>query len=181
MNTAQTFDPYAERETRRVELINESAEKERALRQRISDSKDRVLELRADADKLARGFQQNKADILRTEAAQLEDIARTLTNVDLPKLRVEAESIRMGRHPELVRLAFVAEGRIRSHSEDQKRAALNALVAAKGGFYEHLARLATDETLRLAQAVAAAEHAVGVEHGEAPQALITMLGPKAAA
>lgn len=83
----QTFAPYAAHETRRVELINESAEKERALLKRISDSNQRVLELRADADKLARSFHQRQADSLRAEASTLEDMARTLKNVDLPKLR----------------------------------------------------------------------------------------------
>jgi ABC-type branched-subunit amino acid transport system ATPase component len=172
MNTAQTFDPYAERETRRVELINESAEKERALRQRISDSKDRVLELRADADKLARGFQQKRADALRAEAATLEDIARTLTNVDLPKLRVEAENIRMGRHAELSRLAFVAEGRIRSNQEDQKRAVQNALVQARADFESHIAKLATKRTLELARALADAATAAGGDCGSLVTALL---------
>jgi hypothetical protein len=178
---AQIVDPYAAVESRRIEMINDAAEEERALQKRISDSSQRVLDLRADADKLARGFQQKRADVLRTEATHLEDIAKTLRTVDLPKLRRAAEDIRMSRHPELTRLAFVAEGRIRSNQEDQKRAALNALIAAKDAFYEHLARLAPDETLGLAQAVAAAELAAGVEHEDSVQVLIRMLGPKAAA
>lgn len=180
MNT-QIVDPFAKVHARRDEKIAASAEKERELLERIAATKQQALDLRGDADKLARSHHTQRANDLRAHAEQLETEARKLTSVDLPRLRIEAENIRQLRDPELSALNTAANLRSRSTQEDQKRAACNALTEAKSALYEHLARLATGETLRLAHAVAAAELAADVEHEDSVQVLITMLDPKAAA
>jgi hypothetical protein len=152
----QIADPFAHVEARRLELIHAASEKEQALKARIAAAKQRALDLRGDADKLARQFHQKQADALRTEATQLEDIAKTLNTVDLPKLRTDAESIRMGRHPELSRLNLIAESRVRTRSEDQKRNVANALMAARAAFEAHIVETATSKTLELAWALGSA-------------------------
>ena len=168
----QLVDPYAAVESRRLELISAASETEQALTKRIDETKQRILELHADADRLARGFHQKQAAALRSEAAQLQDIARTLTNVELPKLRVAAENIRMGRHPELETLAHRAAARSRISEEDRKRAVQNAFVQARADFEGHIANLATKQTLTLARALADAATAAGGDCGSLVTALL---------
>jgi hypothetical protein len=177
----KTHDPFARVEQRRLEMIQESTDKERALIKRIVDTRQKALNLRGDADKLARNHHLQNANDTKAAAELLEDEARRLENVDLRQHRIEAANIRMNQHPELSSLLRVAELRSRSAQEDQKRAACNALTAAKSALYEHLAKLATPETLRLATAVVDAETAANVEASEAAQTLLALLGPKAAA
>jgi hypothetical protein len=160
---SQIDDPFAHVEARRLEMINAASEQERALLQRIADAKQRALDLRGDADKLARNFNQKQAGALRTEAATLEDTARTLTAVNLRNLKIEQENIRQNRHPALAALMTSANLKARSSQADQQRNAQNALVSARAAFSAHLVKIATRETLSLAQDVAAAAAAANVE------------------
>lgn len=170
-------DPHAQVEQRRVELIARSTEKERLLQKRIHDLSQQALQARADADKHARNYQMSKANALRADAIRFEETVRTLKNVELPALRIEAENIRQYRTPEMSALLTSANLKARGSKEDQARNVANTLVSARAAFSAHLAKLATRETLGLAMAVAAAATAANVEIDSLVQALL----PKQAA
>ena len=167
-----TVDPFEKVESRRAQLIQESTEKEQALLQRIAAAKQKALELRGKADTESRNFHQQRANALRTEAATLEDTARTLTAVSLRNLKIEQENIRQHRHPELAALMTSANLKARNSQADQQRNAQKALVASRAAFEDHIAKLATKRTLELAQALADAATAAGGDCGSLVTALL---------
>jgi hypothetical protein len=169
--------PYAKVNARRDELLTLNAEKTRVVTKRIADLRGQVLTVRADADKFARAYHLQKANELRADAANIDAIIRTLTTVELPKLQIEAENIRQNRHPELAALMTAANIRQQNAATDHRQQLFDAITSAKGALYDHLGKLGTAETLRLAQAVFDAERAADCEPSEAARAL-TVLLPK---
>jgi hypothetical protein len=158
-------DPYARVEQRRLELISASSEKEQALLKRIAAARQQALDHRGEADKYARNHHLQKANDLKAAAELLEDEARRLTNVELPRLRIEAAQIRQNQHPELSGLMRVAEIRSRSSQEDQARTLQNALDAARAAFESHLVEIATSETIKLAWDLGSAATHANVDCG----------------
>jgi hypothetical protein len=126
----------------------------------------------ADADKHARNYQLHKANALRADAEKLRETAAKLKNVELPALKIEAENIRQLRTPELVALSTAANLKARGAGEDQKRNVANTLVAARAAFEDHLAKLATNRTIELAQALADAATAASADVGSVVLALL---------
>jgi hypothetical protein len=178
----QTPDHFEKVNSRRDELMARNVEKTRLATKRLADLRGEVLTVRADADKAARNYNLIKSNALRAHVAQIEETVRTLTNVELPRLKAEAEQIlSINRHPELNALWRAAETKAQNSRTENARSACDSLTEAKSAFYGHLASLATAETIDFARAVLAAETAANVEHCEAGRNLLTLLGPKAAA
>jgi hypothetical protein len=177
----QTPDHYSKVNARQAELMALNVEKTRLATKRLADLRGQVLTIRADADKEARNYHLAKANSLRADAVNIDAIVRTLTTVELPSLSIEQEAIRQFRVPELAALMISANSNAQNSKTANTRSACDSLTEAKSAFYGHLASLATAETIDFARAVFAAETAADVEHCEAGQNLLTLLGPKAAA
>ncbi len=109
-------DHFAAFEERRVEMIQEWDGK-------ISDLKARAAGLREQSQTKEGEFRrlahfatsaadQNRIATLQTEAGNLAQEARRLTNVDLPQLEHERLNIVAGNHSTLVALRLVAQNRV---------------------------------------------------------------------
>jgi hypothetical protein len=80
----------------------------------------------------------------------------------LPRLKMEREAIRTFRTLELSRMLQGANRAAENAKLDHTRKLLDDLTEARGALGEHLRKLATEETFRLAQAVADAALAMGM-------------------
>jgi hypothetical protein len=142
------------------ELLRESAEKEQTILKKIDDLKQRAYGLRAVADPLDHNHERYNA--ANAEAARLDAEAIRLTTVDWPRLKMEREAIRTFRTLELSRMMLAANRAAENAKLDHTRKLLDDLTEARGALGEHLRELATEETFRLAQAVADAALAMGM-------------------
>jgi hypothetical protein len=88
---------------------------------------------------------------------------RDLKVADLPRLRSDREMIRQLRTPELSRMMMAANAAQENAKADHKRKLFDNLTEARGAFDENLRKLATEETFRLAQVVADAALAMGMD------------------
>jgi len=167
-----TPDPYAKVNGLRDELLALNEEKARVVTKRLADLRGQVLTVRADADKTARNYHLAKANALRAEAANIDEIIRTLSTVELPKLRIEQESIRQFRVPELAALMTAANSKAQNSKTDNARMLSNDLVAARAAFEDHILKLANKQTLALAQALADAATAANADAGSVVHALL---------
>lgn len=158
--TNQQIDPTEKAFGRMHELLRESTEKEAKILKTIADLKQRALGLRAAAEKDIDYERYNKAT---AEAARLEAEAIRLTTMDLRALRSEREPIRQFRTLELARLMLAANQAAEKAKAEHKRSFLDNLTEARGALNENLRTLATAETFRLAQAVADAALAMGLD------------------
>jgi hypothetical protein len=179
--TNQTVDHFERVNLRREALIREASDNESALLMQIADKRQQVRVLLAEADKLARAHHTQRANDTKAAAATLEEDIRRLTNVDLPRLRIEAENIRQYRTPELAAQMNAANNRQRTTQTDRSQKLCNDLTTAKCALIGHLVSLATTETLRLAEAVGAAEIAAAVDSDDFVRALRSLLRSKKAA
>jgi hypothetical protein len=167
-----THDPYAKVNARRDELLALNEEKTRVVTKRLADLRGQVLTVRAEADKTARNYHLAKANTLRAEAANIDEIIRTLSTVELPKLRIEQESIRQFRVPELAALMTAANSRAQNSKTDNARTLSNDLVSARATFEDHISKIATKQTLELARALADAAAAANADAGSLVTALL---------
>jgi hypothetical protein len=143
------------------ELLRESTEQEQTILKAIADLKQRALGLRAALDPNDRNHDRyNKAN---AEAVKLESEAIRLTTMDLSRLRADREPIRQFKTLELSRMMLAANQAAEKAKADHKRSFLDALTEARGALDENLRKLATEETFRLAQAVADAALAMGMD------------------
>jgi hypothetical protein len=101
MTTIHPIDHFARVNERREAMLREWSDKEQALLKKIAGLKQEALDLRGDADKLARSHHIQKSNEARGAATQAEETVRKLTNIDLVRLRAEQNTIRMNQHPEL--------------------------------------------------------------------------------
>jgi hypothetical protein len=170
------IDHYEKVNLRREAMLREWSEKEQVILKQIAALKQSALDVRGEADKLARNHHIQKSNDAKAAAAKLEDDARRLTNVGLARLRAESNSIRMNLHPELAQPLHVANLRQQNAQADHTRKLCDDLTAAKGALYENLVKLSTKETLRLAQAVVDAETAADVEHESTALAILAAHG-----
>ena len=159
-------------EQRRVELIERNTEKTRVLQKHINSLKHQAMLAEADADREARNYRLPRANALRADAMKLRQTATALENVELPKLRIEAENIRQYRTPEMSALMTAANLKARNSKEDQARNVANTLVSARAAFEAHVAKLATKQTFELAKALADAAAAASAEPGDIVRALL---------
>jgi hypothetical protein len=81
----------------------------------------------------------------------------------LSRLRADREPIRQFKTLELSRMMLAANQAAEKAKADHKRSFLDALTEARGALDENLRKLATEETFRLAQAVADAALAMGMD------------------
>jgi hypothetical protein len=159
--TNQQIDPTEKVYGRMHALLRESTEKEAEILKTIADLKQRALGLRAAADPLDRNHQ--RTNDANAEAVRLEAEAIRLTTMDLRHLRTEREAIRQFRTLELSRMMLAANQAAEKAKADHKRQFLDNLTEARGALDENLRALATAETFRLAQAVAHAALAMGMD------------------
>jgi hypothetical protein len=143
------------------ELLRESEEKEREILAKIADLKQRAFVLRGDP----LDMNQHPTVEANAEAARMEREVVRLANVDLVLLRSERPTIRQLRTPELSRMLRAANAAIENAKADHTRKLLDDLTEARGALGENLRKLATEETFRLAQAVADAALAMGTDEG----------------
>jgi hypothetical protein len=141
-------------------LLRESEEQEQKLLTKISDLKQRVYRIRAKADPNDHNHERHNA--ANAEAARLDAEVIRLTTVDLPRLKMEREAIRTFRTLELSRMMNAANRAAENAKLDHTRKLLDNLTEARGALGENLRKLATEETFRLAQAVADAALAMGM-------------------
>jgi hypothetical protein len=142
------------------QLLRESEEQERTLLDKIAGLKQRVYGIRAVADPNDRNHERyNEAN---AEAARLDAEVIRLTIVDLPRLKMEREAIRTFRTLELSRMMQAANRAAENAKLDHTRKLLDDLTEARGALGENLRKLATEETFRLAEAVADAALAMGM-------------------
>jgi hypothetical protein len=168
----QTPDHFAKVHARRDELLALNAEKTRLVTKRLADLRGQVLTVRADADKAARNYHLAKSNALRAEAVNIDEIIRTLSTVELPKLQAEAESIRQFRVPELAALMTAANSKAQNSKTDNARMLSNDLVSARAAFEDHISKIATRQTVELARALADAAAAANADAGSVVHALL---------
>ena len=155
------IDPTEKAYCRMHELLRESEEQEKAIIRKIADLKQHAYGLRAKANPL--DGNHHRTNEANAEAAQSEREAVRLATVDLPRLRMEREAIRQFRTLELSRMMLAANAAAENAKADHKRKLLDDLTEARGALDENLRKLATAETFRLAQAVADAALAMGLD------------------
>jgi hypothetical protein len=159
--TNQQIDPTEKAFGRMHELLRESTEKEAEILKTIADLKQRAYGLRAKADPLDRNHQ--RTNDANAEAVRLEAEAIRLTTQDLARVRADREPIRQFKTLELARLMLAANQAAEKAKADHKRSFLDNLTEARGALDENLRKLATAETFLLAQAVADAALAMGMD------------------
>jgi hypothetical protein len=159
--TNQQIDPTEKAFGRMHALLRESTEREAEILKTIADLKQRALSLRAAADPSDHNHvRYNKA---QADATQMEREAQRLAIMDLRGLRQEREAIRQFRTLELSRMMLAANQAAEKAKADHKRSFLDNLTEARGALDENLRKLATAETFLLAQAVADAALAMGMD------------------
>jgi hypothetical protein len=178
-------DHFAHVEVRRVEMLEALYAKKNELTTKAAELNQQAKAKRGEAHRLApfasSAGHYNAIATLNTDAAGLENQASHILKVEQQQLQFETESLGTGMHPTLTALRIGAQGRVESDLIAKLDRTANGLASARRNFDEHLAQIATTETLTLAQALVDAARVANVRVPDIVFNLLAAHGPKAAA
>ncbi len=181
LDSPPATDHFAAVETRRVEMLNDLHAKENDLRARAADTRRQAEELNKDAIKMLASGNHTGGVAAKARVEQLLEEQRRLINIELPKLQFESASIASGNHLAMVTLNQDAQNRTTADFSAKIEGIVNNLDDARRAFDKHLARIATPETLTLAQALADASRIAKAEADYTVRTLLVARASTAAA
>jgi hypothetical protein len=155
LDSAAGVDHFAAVEARRIELLDENHARQTALRERANELHRQAEKLHLEANEKARANSGIHAVAdMRARVNELLKDEERIRNVELRQLEAERVAIASGQHPTMAALRIAAQGRIDADNAARLDQIARNHASALSAFDEHLARIATSETLALAQALA---------------------------